>query len=198
MKPELSSATPASPGASHPPVAVHLGGLLWGYPDVQPGLELSKVIVDTCPVQCLQTTSRGWGLVAGAGWCLSHVQSAPGAIVAPLPPTRVPFHSVGSCDRTPRNSSSCNPEWLCPHSCTSSPGKPFTLVGVSLLPRPKTGSQSILLYVGQAPKEAHDRGYLFPSPNLTWGSRVSKRPPQQGASLWLSTPPHLKITLVLL
>lgn len=103
-----------------------------------------------------------------------------------------PFHSAGSCDRTPRTSSSCNPGWLCPHSCTSSPGKPFTPVGVSLLPRPKTGSQSILLYVGQVPKEAHGRGYRFPSPNLTWDSRVSKRPPWQGASLWLSTPPHLK------
>lgn len=85
VKPELSSATPVSPGASHPPVAVHLGGLLWRHPDVQPGLELSEVIVDTCPVQRLQTASRTWGLAAGTGRCLSHVQSAPGATVAPLP-----------------------------------------------------------------------------------------------------------------
>lgn len=192
VKPELSSATPVCPGASHPPIAVHLGGLIWRHPDVQPGLELSEVIVDTCPVQRLQTASRTWCLAAWTGRCLSHVQSAPGATVAPLPAAQVPFHSAGSCDSTPRTSSSCSPGWLCPHSCTSSPGKPFTPVGVSRLPRPKTGSQSILLYVGQVPKEAHGRGYRFPSPNLTWGSRVSKRPPRQGASLWLSTPPHLK------
>lgn len=78
MKPELSSAVLVSPGASHPPVAVHLGGLLWGHASVQPGLKLREVIVDTCPVQCLQIAFKGWGLVAGAGQCLRHVQSSRG------------------------------------------------------------------------------------------------------------------------
>lgn len=60
-----------------------------------------------------------------------------------------------------------------PLAAAVSPGQTFTLVGVSPLPRPKTGSPGILLYVGQVPKEAHDRDYHFPSPNLTWGPMVS-------------------------
>lgn len=78
VEPRPSSAALVSPGASHPPIPVHLGGLLWGHASIQPGLEPSEVVVDTCPVQCLQIASKGWGLVAGARRCLRHVQSSPG------------------------------------------------------------------------------------------------------------------------